>query len=93
MAGSEHLLVPGGDWVLKADFINLGPDLMLLGPGGESVLIPNYLSAASPPNLVTDFGAMISADLATSWPVRQIPANMPRPTRPVRQNPSGASKP
>ncbi len=65
ITGSEHLTVPGGAWVLKADFVHQGPDLLLVGPDGESALIIDFFKQTTPPDLVTDFGAVVSAELAS----------------------------
>ena len=67
-AGGENLLVPGGAWVLRADFVHQGSDLLLVGENGQQVLILNYFNLESPPNIMTDFGAVISAELAPNWP-------------------------
>ena len=61
---SGLLTVPGDAWLLKADFAPQGSDLLLTGPDGAQVLIRDFFSFDSPPDLVTDTGAMIPADLA-----------------------------
>jgi len=56
--------IPGGDFVLKADYIRQGPDLLLQGDG-QSVLVRDYFTLSSPPDLTTtDGGGIISAALA-----------------------------
>ena len=62
-AGAD-LLVPGGDMLLDADFVRLGPDLVLIGEDGSTVLVRGFFSLQSPPNLITEAGAVINADLA-----------------------------
>jgi hypothetical protein len=63
LSGST-LAVPGSDFVLRADYMRQGPDL-LLEHGNQSVLIQDYFSSPTPPDLTTsDGGGIISADLA-----------------------------
>ena len=59
-----QLTVPGDAWLLKADFSPQGPDLLLTGPDGVQILIRDFFELESPPDLLTDSGAMIPADLA-----------------------------
>ncbi|NQU56234.1 MAG: hypothetical protein HQ513_03290, partial [Rhodospirillales bacterium] len=59
-----QLTVPGDAWLLKADFTPQGPDLLLTGPDGAQVLIRDFFNLDNPPDLLTDTGAMIPADLA-----------------------------
>ena len=58
------LTVPGDAWLLKADFSPQGSDLLLTGPDGAQVLIHDFFSVDTPPDLMTDSGAMIPAELA-----------------------------
>ncbi|MBL6942213.1 MAG: VCBS repeat-containing protein, partial [Rhodospirillales bacterium] len=58
------LTIPGDAWLLKADFSPQGPDLLLSGPDGTQVLIRDFFNLENPPDLLTDTGAMITADLA-----------------------------
>ncbi|NQV54648.1 MAG: FecR domain-containing protein, partial [Rhodospirillales bacterium] len=60
----EHVTVSGGAWALTAHFSRLGPDLLLVGNEGQQQLIPDYFSSDSPPDIVTDTGAVIPSDLA-----------------------------
>ena len=46
--------VPGGGWLLGAEFSREGPDLLLLGKNGERVIIRDFFKAANPPDLRTD---------------------------------------
>ncbi|NQU59170.1 MAG: hypothetical protein HQ513_18210, partial [Rhodospirillales bacterium] len=59
-----QLTVPGDAWLLKADFSPQGSDLLLAGPDGTQVLIRDFFNLDNPPDLLTDTGAMIPADLA-----------------------------
>lgn len=63
--GGNSIVVPGGAWLLKADFVRQGPDLLLIGEGGQKTLLTNYFTAETPPDLHTDFGAVISSELAS----------------------------
>jgi len=60
----QILSVPGDAWLLKADFAPQGSDLLLTGPDGAQVLIRDFYNLETPPDLMTDTGAVISADLA-----------------------------
>ena len=55
-SGGEPVFVPGGDFILNAEFVRLGPDLMLVGEDGERLLVRDYFSADPPPDLVSDNG-------------------------------------
>ncbi|MBT4464655.1 MAG: hypothetical protein HOC60_08240 [Rhodospirillaceae bacterium] len=58
------LVVPGDAWLLKADFSPQGPDLLLTGADGTQILIRDFYTLENPPDLMTDQGAVISAELA-----------------------------
>jgi hypothetical protein len=60
----ELLHIPGEAWLLKADFAPQGPDLLLTGTDNTQILIRDYFNLDIPPDLVTDGGAVISAELA-----------------------------
>ena len=60
----NQLTVPGDAWLLKADFEPQGADLLLTGPDGSQVLIRDFYNLENPPDLMTDGGAVISANLA-----------------------------
>ena len=60
---AEHHIVPGGDWLLKADFVRSGNDLILRGSNGEQSHLEGYF--LDPKDLATDTGAVIHAKLAT----------------------------
>ena len=55
------LIIPGGGWLLAADFVRQGPDLMLVGADGSKVLIRDYFNLEQPPGLITETGALVSA--------------------------------
>ena len=60
----EILNVPGDSWLLKADFTPQGSDLLLTGPDGSQILIREYFNLDTPPDLMTDAGGLIPAELA-----------------------------
>jgi hypothetical protein len=60
----ETLTIPGDSWLLKADFTPQGSDLLLTGPDGSQVLIRDYFNLDIPPDLMTDAGGVIPAQLA-----------------------------
>ena len=62
--GGDVLTVPGDAWLLKADFAPQGGDLLLTGPDGSQVLIRDFFNLQTPPDLITDTGAIIPAELA-----------------------------
>ena len=62
--GAETLVIPGGSFLLLADFVRQGGDLLLVGKDGTQVLIEGYFDLAEPPALATEGGAVIDADLA-----------------------------
>ena len=64
VSGSQNISFDGA-WLLKADFVRQGPDLLLLGEGGQKTLLVDYFNSETPPDLQTNFGAVISADLAS----------------------------
>lgn len=63
-AGS--VLVPGGDFLLNAEFERSGPDLVLVGDDGTRILVQGFFADATPPNLVTAAGATIEPSLAST---------------------------
>jgi len=58
------LVVPGDAWLLKADFSPQGSDLLLTGPDGARVLVRDYFNLDNPPDLLTEAGGIIPAELA-----------------------------
>ncbi|MCH8189565.1 MAG: FecR domain-containing protein, partial [Proteobacteria bacterium] len=57
--GGDQILVPGGDFILNAEFVRLGPDLLLTGEDGERILVRDYFAADPPPDLVSDNGFVL----------------------------------
>ena len=63
-AGATQLEIPGGTFLLHADFVREGPDLLLIGDDGTTVLVRDFFATGEPPILVTDGGARITPELA-----------------------------
>ncbi|MCH8112556.1 MAG: tandem-95 repeat protein [Proteobacteria bacterium] len=63
-AAGDAVTVPYGTMLLDAAFSRQGPDLLLTGDGGESVLVRGYFAAEAPPALLTEGGARLSPDTA-----------------------------
>ena len=62
-AGTTQVL-PGGAWILRADFVRQGPDLLLVGADGQQILVRDFFRLENPPDLITEGGQFISAQLA-----------------------------
>ena len=58
------VIVPGGAFLLHADYVRQGPDLKLVGQDGTEVLVVGYFSVAPPPALQGDTGLRIGAEVA-----------------------------
>ncbi|MBL42431.1 MAG: hypothetical protein CMM49_07225, partial [Rhodospirillaceae bacterium] len=61
-SGHSSLTIPFGVLLLKADFVREGTDLLLVGPNGEQILVRDYFTMDPPPDLLTEGGAMLTAD-------------------------------
>lgn len=70
------LPVPGGDWPLRAQFHRDGPDLLLVGEAGEQAVVPGFFVTETAPDLRTEGGAVISADLAAKLAGPAAPAQL-----------------
>ena len=68
-SGKLSVVVDGvggnGAFLLTADFVRSGPDLILVGPDGAKVLIVNYFASETAPDLYTLNGAQIPGGLAS----------------------------
>ena len=63
-AGLSQVTVPGGAFLVGADFVRDGPDLLLIGSDGQQILIRDFFSTETPPDLISDSGLLIDGDLA-----------------------------
>ena len=64
-AGSgPSISVPGGHFLLVADYIREGADLVLVGPDGQTVVVRDYFASDAPPTLITEGGSRVPPDLA-----------------------------
>ena len=59
---SMTINIPGDSWLLTAEFVRQGHDLILVGADGKEILLKDYY--INPQDLVTDTGAIIQAELA-----------------------------
>lgn len=58
--GHSTVEVPGGSFLLGAEFLRSGPDLVLVGQDGTRIVVRDYFSGnAEPPTLVTPSGAHV----------------------------------
>ncbi len=55
----------GAAFLLTADFVRSGPDLILVGPDGTKILIINFFASENAPDLYTVNGAMVPGGLAS----------------------------
>jgi hypothetical protein len=67
-AGSGQIVIPGGQlsggsFLMSAHYEREGQDLLLRGPGGDQVIVRDYFASDAPPDLLTELGARIPADL------------------------------
>ncbi|HAQ32827.1 MAG TPA: hypothetical protein DCP05_01840, partial [Rhodospirillaceae bacterium] len=62
--GDGRIVIPGGEALPRADFVREGSDLFITSPDGDTHLIVDYFALSSPPDLVTENGAVIRGDLA-----------------------------
>ena len=81
------VMVPDGGWILGAKFSRQGPDLLLVGKNGEQLLIRDFFRLETPPDILTEGGSLIRADLAIrlSGPIA--------PGQYAQAAPSGPAKP
>ena len=64
-SGEGPLLVPGGDFLLEAQYSRVGPDLLLSGDG-QSVFVQGYFTHEEAPDLYTSDGsAVVRGPVAT----------------------------
>ncbi len=62
-AQGDLLEIPGGHLLLGGRYVREGPDLWLVGPTGEAVLVRGYFARAERPNLVNAEGSVLTPDV------------------------------
>ena len=62
--GAAQITIPGGSFLIDADYVREGPDLLLIGSDGQQVLIRDFFASETPPDLISDSGLRIDGDLA-----------------------------
>ena len=62
--GAGQLTIPGGTFLLHADYVREGPDLLLIGADGQRILIRDFFANEFPADLISDTALRIDADLA-----------------------------
>ncbi len=62
--GTAQITIPGGSFLIDADYVREGPDLLLIGSDGQQVLIRDFFASETPPDLISDSGLRIDGDLA-----------------------------
>ena len=55
----DPIIVPGGAWPLKADFLRQGPDLLISGRDGESFVVRDYFFHETVVDIHTEGGAVL----------------------------------
>ena len=59
-------VVPGGDDVLLGEYSHVGPDLQIILPSGETIVVVDYFAGGgAPPDLATDGGAVVNGGLVS----------------------------
>ncbi|MBM3569115.1 MAG: hypothetical protein FJX46_10210, partial [Alphaproteobacteria bacterium] len=58
-------MIPGGSFVLGADYQRQGTDLVLRNEAGQAVVVRDYFASDTPPDLVSDTGLMVDGSLAS----------------------------
>ena len=61
---ADSIVIPDGALLLGGDYQRQGSDLLIVGRDGDQVLVRDFFSDGTPPDLSTVDGAVISADLA-----------------------------
>ncbi|HEB78873.1 MAG TPA: hypothetical protein ENI79_00160, partial [Rhodospirillales bacterium] len=57
-ADTDAVLVPGEDFIQTAEYARSGPDLLLTGADGKTVLVRDYFNLENPPDLTDVKGAV-----------------------------------
>ena len=80
----EPLVVAAEAWLLKADFVRSGPDLLLIGADGSKILVRDFFNLENPPNLTAGGGAVVSAELAAKLAGPAAPGHYAQATKAPR---------
>lgn len=67
VTGAHAIEVPGGAFIAGAEFVRDNLDLYLIGEDGQTILLENYFNHATPPDLVSEDGARLSAALVKTF--------------------------
>jgi len=62
---SDPITIFDQPWFLRAEFSRSGPDLKLIGPDGQELLIQDYFNQSPPPDLTTADGVVLHGAIAT----------------------------
>ena len=87
------IVIPGGAWLLKADFVRQGSDLLLTAPDGHQVVVRGFFNLQTPPNLMTEGGALISADLAAKLAGPLAPGQFAQAAQGATDAPAAVTEP
>ena len=63
---ADRLVIGDGAWLLKAEFVRDGGDLVIVGEDGGRVVVRGYFQSEHPPLLVTPGGATMPPGLVGS---------------------------
>ncbi|HAJ21758.1 MAG TPA: hypothetical protein DCL95_17170 [Rhodospirillaceae bacterium] len=67
-------VVPGGDDVLLGEYSHVGPDLQIILPSGETIVVVDYFAGGgAPPDLATDGGAVVNGGLVSQLAGPMVP--------------------
>jgi len=88
-AAADTVSLPEGFAFGLADFERSGPDLQLTAPGGETVVVRNFLAVEPTPALVRPDGATVDGDLATRLAGPVTPGQYAQSAAAVGQQPIG----
>lgn len=69
----------------QGQYLRLGPDLMIVGPDGQKVLLADYFAVQTPPDIDGPGGISISGDLATTLAGPRAPGQVAQAGEQVAQ--------
>ncbi|MDC0191491.1 FecR domain-containing protein, partial [Rhodospirillales bacterium] len=88
-AGTEQVPVGELGWLQGAEFVRIGPDLMLVGEDGAQVLLQDYFMQPEPSDLLATnggiFDAQLVARLAGPMAPGQVAQTTPTSAEPIGQ--------